>query len=64
MCFAWFHRKMMMAEDLGVEAKEASVREFVKLLPLPKLLQSIALVAKQQQQSRPESQTRERGSGT
>jgi hypothetical protein len=35
---------MMMAEDLGVEAKEASVREVAKLLPLPELLQSIASI--------------------
>lgn len=33
-----------MAEDLGVEAKEASVREVAKLLPLPELLQSIASI--------------------
>ncbi|KAI9098505.1 hypothetical protein K1719_025130 [Acacia pycnantha] len=33
----------MMVEDLGVEAKEAAVREDVaKLLPLPELLQSIS----------------------
>lgn len=36
--------KKMMAEDLGVEAKEAAVREVVKLLPLPELLQSIASI--------------------
>jgi hypothetical protein len=35
---------MMMAEDLGVEAKEASVREVAKLLPLPELLQSISSI--------------------
>ncbi|CAL5211075.1 unnamed protein product [Lathyrus oleraceus] len=35
---------MMMAEDLGVEAKEASVREVAKLLPLPELLHSIASI--------------------
>ncbi|KAF3447349.1 hypothetical protein FNV43_RR12535 [Rhamnella rubrinervis] len=34
----------MMAEDLGIEAKEASVREVAKLLPLPELLQSIASI--------------------
>lgn len=34
----------MMAEDLGVEAKEASVREVAKLLPLPELLQSISSI--------------------
>lgn len=34
----------MMSEDLGVEAKEASVREVAKLLPLPELLQSIASI--------------------
>ncbi|KAL8514288.1 hypothetical protein ACS0TY_013412 [Phlomoides rotata] len=34
----------MMMEDLGVEAKEASVREVAKLLPLPELLQSIAAI--------------------
>lgn len=33
-----------MVEDLGVEAKEASVREVAKLLPLPELLQSIASI--------------------
>lgn len=34
----------MMVEDLGVEAKEAAVREVVKLLPLPELLQSISSI--------------------
>ncbi|KAL5180906.1 Exocyst complex component SEC6 [Glycine soja] len=34
----------MMAEDLGVEAKEAAVREVAKLLPLPELLQSISSI--------------------
>ncbi|XP_047340978.1 exocyst complex component SEC6 [Impatiens glandulifera] len=34
----------MMVEDLGIEAKEASVREVAKLLPLPELLQSIASI--------------------
>ncbi|CAK7323622.1 unnamed protein product [Dovyalis caffra] len=34
----------MMAEDLGIEAKETSVREVAKLLPLPELLQSIASI--------------------
>ena len=34
----------MMAEDLGIEAKEAAVREVAKLLPLPELLQSIASI--------------------
>lgn len=34
----------MMAEDLGVEAKEAAVREVAKLLPLPELLLSIASI--------------------
>ncbi|XVF14763.1 hypothetical protein REPUB_Repub09cG0089800 [Reevesia pubescens] len=34
----------MMAEDLGVEAKEAAVREVAKLLPLPELLQSISTI--------------------
>lgn len=34
----------MMVEDLGVEAKEASVREVAKLLPLPELLQSITAI--------------------
>lgn len=34
----------MMVEDLGVEAKEASVREVAKLLPMPELLQSIAAI--------------------
>ncbi|KAL0307570.1 UNVERIFIED_CONTAM: Exocyst complex component SEC6 [Sesamum calycinum] len=33
-----------MVEDLGVEAKEAAVREVAKLLPLPDLLQSIASI--------------------
>lgn len=33
-----------MVEDLGVEAKEAAVREVAKLLPLPELLQSIASI--------------------
>ena len=33
-----------MAEDLGVEAKEAAVREVAKLLPVPELLQSIASI--------------------
>ncbi|KAL0800789.1 hypothetical protein Bca101_055964 [Brassica carinata] len=35
---------MMMVEDLGVEAKEAAVREVAKLLPLPELLQSISSI--------------------
>lgn len=35
---------MMMVEDLGVEAKEAAVREVAKLLPLPDLLQSISSI--------------------
>lgn len=34
----------MMEEDLGVEAKETAVREVVKLLPLPELLQSISSI--------------------
>ncbi|XWS41264.1 hypothetical protein CRYUN_Cryun17cG0066400 [Craigia yunnanensis] len=34
----------MMVEDLGVEAKEAAVREVAKLLPLPELLQSISTI--------------------
>ncbi|KAF5955288.1 hypothetical protein HYC85_008144 [Camellia sinensis] len=34
----------MMGEDLGIEAKEAAVREVAKLLPLPELLQSIASI--------------------
>lgn len=34
----------MMADDLGVEAKEAAVREVAKLLPLPELLNSIASI--------------------
>lgn len=33
-----------MGEDLGIEAKEAAVREVAKLLPLPELLQSIASI--------------------
>ncbi|KAL6572623.1 SNARE-binding exocyst subunit S6 [Orobanche minor] len=33
-----------MVEDLGVEAKEAAVREVAKLLPLPELLLSISSV--------------------
>ncbi|KAI3930703.1 hypothetical protein MKX01_037149 [Papaver californicum] len=32
----------MMVEDLGIEAKEAAVREVAKLLPLPELLASIS----------------------
>ncbi|CAK9184915.1 unnamed protein product [Ilex paraguariensis] len=35
---------MMMVEDLGIEAKEAAVREVAKLLPLPELLQSISSI--------------------
>ncbi|KAL1547063.1 SNARE-binding exocyst subunit S6 [Salvia divinorum] len=35
---------MMMAEDLGVEAKEAAVREVAKLLSLPEHLLSIASI--------------------
>ncbi|GAA0140013.1 membrane traffic protein [Lithospermum erythrorhizon] len=34
----------MMVADLGVEAKEAAVREVAKALPLAELLQSIALI--------------------
>ncbi|KAL2930828.1 Exocyst complex component SEC6 [Bienertia sinuspersici] len=34
----------MMAEDLGVEAREAAVREVAKLLPSPELLQSISSI--------------------
>ncbi|XP_057536564.1 exocyst complex component SEC6 [Amaranthus tricolor] len=34
----------MMVEDLGVEAKEAAVREVAKLLPVPELLQSISSI--------------------
>ncbi|KAL5720288.1 SNARE-binding exocyst subunit S6 [Ranunculus cassubicifolius] len=34
----------MMVEDLGIEAKEASVREVAKLLPLPELLSSISSI--------------------
>jgi len=34
----------MMTEDLGIEAKEAAVREVVKHLPLPELLQSISSI--------------------
>ncbi|XVF61092.1 hypothetical protein PTKIN_Ptkin08bG0101500 [Pterospermum kingtungense] len=34
----------MMVDDLGVEAKEAAVREVAKLLPLPELLQSISTI--------------------
>ncbi|KAK9682065.1 hypothetical protein RND81_10G047900 [Saponaria officinalis] len=34
----------MIAEDLGVEAKEAAVREVAKLLPVPELLQSISSI--------------------
>lgn len=37
-------KKAMMAEDLGVEAKEAAVREVAKLLPLPELLLSISSI--------------------
>lgn len=39
-----FSAGTMMAEDLGVEAKEAAVREVAKLLPLPDLLQSISSI--------------------
>nr|ACG27070.1 hypothetical protein [Zea mays]ACN29228.1 unknown [Zea mays] len=31
-------------EDLGIEAKEAAVREVAKLLPFPELLSSIASI--------------------
>ncbi|KAK1273594.1 hypothetical protein QJS04_geneDACA012155 [Acorus gramineus] len=34
----------MMMQDLGIEAKEAAVREVAKLLPLPELLSSIASI--------------------
>ncbi|KAF9613927.1 hypothetical protein IFM89_013174 [Coptis chinensis] len=34
----------MMVEDLGIEAKEAAVREVAKLLPLPELLSSISSI--------------------
>ncbi|KAL7155681.1 hypothetical protein ABFS83_03G092900 [Erythranthe nasuta] len=34
----------MMAEDLGLEANEAAVREAANLLPLPELIQSIASI--------------------
>ncbi|XP_059597340.1 exocyst complex component SEC6 isoform X1 [Vitis vinifera] len=34
----------MIVEDLGIEAKEAAVREVAKLLPLPELLQSISSI--------------------
>ncbi|MCL7043777.1 hypothetical protein MKW94_005338 [Papaver nudicaule] len=34
----------MMVEDLGIEAKEAAVREVAKLLPLPELLASISSI--------------------
>ncbi|XP_051123583.1 exocyst complex component SEC6 [Andrographis paniculata] len=34
----------MIVEDLGVEAKEAAVREVAKLLPLPELLQAISSI--------------------
>lgn len=34
----------MIVDDLGVEAKEAAVREVAKLLPLPELLQSISSI--------------------
>uniref|UniRef100_A0A803MDI5 Exocyst complex component Sec6 n=1 Tax=Chenopodium quinoa TaxID=63459 RepID=A0A803MDI5_CHEQI len=34
----------MMVEDLGVEAREAAVREVAKLLPVPELLQSISSI--------------------
>ncbi|KAK6931836.1 hypothetical protein RJ641_003629, partial [Dillenia turbinata] len=37
-------RFKMIIEDLGVEAKEAAVREVAKLLPVPELLQSIASI--------------------
>lgn len=34
----------MTVDDLGVEAKEAAVREVAKVLPLPELLQSISSI--------------------
>ncbi|XP_019192346.1 PREDICTED: exocyst complex component SEC6-like isoform X1 [Ipomoea nil] len=34
----------MMAEDLGIEAKEAAVREVAKLLPVQEVLQSISSI--------------------
>ncbi|KAK1305059.1 hypothetical protein QJS10_CPB11g00117 [Acorus calamus] len=34
----------MIMQDLGIEAKEAAVREVAKLLPLPELLSSIASI--------------------
>lgn len=40
----WEKENKMMVEDLGVEAKEAAVREVAKLLPLPELLQSISTI--------------------
>ncbi|KAL3574291.1 hypothetical protein D5086_024904 [Populus alba] len=39
-----FQKSKMMAEDLGIEAKETAVREVAKLLPLPELLQSIVSI--------------------
>lgn len=37
-------RGRAVMEDLGIEAKEAAVREVAKLLPLPELLSSIASI--------------------
>ncbi|KAJ0512374.1 putative exocyst complex component EXOC3/Sec6 [Helianthus annuus] len=34
----------MMVEDLGIEAKEAAVREVAKLLPLRELLVSVSQI--------------------
>lgn len=34
----------MMVEDLGIEAKEAAVREVAKLLPAQEVLQSISSI--------------------
>ncbi|KAF5205840.1 Exocyst complex component sec6 [Thalictrum thalictroides] len=46
--FNHFHgrkiRFQILSKDLGIEAKEAAVREVAKLLPLPELLSSIASI--------------------
>ncbi|CAO2040675.1 unnamed protein product, partial [Urochloa humidicola] len=43
-CWRRRPRRPVAMEDLGIEAKEAAVREVAKLLPLPELLSSIASI--------------------
>ena len=43
-CWRLHPRWAATMEDLGIEAKEAAVREVAKLLPLPELLSSIASI--------------------